>query len=140
MLDLFILPTSLFNQSFTDAELYEKIYKQFDKQVETFLGGTDEKLTSNGEKSFFVPSNAIAAEYGGEIRGIDLVVYVYLCLLVFNNQENTVKLEINGLANRTGIKKTQIKHSINHLVREQLISESSRSGYYTVLELELLLG
>ncbi len=140
MINLFLLPANLFDKSLSDIELYGEIYKYFDQQIYNLRNRTNEEINYGSKERFFVPSSIVGADHGNDVRGIDLVVFTYLCLLAFNTERHTVKLDVNELAKKTKIKKTQIRLSISNLIRAYLIESASKSGYYTIIELDLLIS
>lgn len=145
MISLIVLPNNIFDSSFSNDELYEQIYKYLASQMEMDGYGSVKGLEPVGilnlselkeEEKFYVPTTIVGADRGGLIRGIDVIIYAYLCYMAYEIDNSIVKLEINEIANKTKIKKTQIRQSINNLVREECISpDPSKSGYYSIVEL-----
>ncbi|WP_153125968.1 hypothetical protein [Peribacillus tepidiphilus] len=145
MIALLPLPNSLFDSNLNSEDLYAHIYSYFSFHLEKEGYGKIEgfdyqelvDLESLAEfEKFYMPINIIAAHLYGLIRGIDVVVYAYLCYIAFESDNSTIKPNIGEIAMKTKIKKTEIRNSINNLVSLKILIHSSNSGYYSIIELK----
>ncbi|MGR5874947.1 hypothetical protein ACT7DH_17955 [Bacillus pacificus] len=71
----------------------------------------------------------------GNISGIDLIIYAYLCKDAYLNKTGKVKVDIPTISKETAIRKTVIRNSINSLNRVDLIVKDSKDTYYVIEEL-----
>ncbi|WP_188453363.1 hypothetical protein [Virgibacillus oceani] len=140
MITLTELPITFFERSLTDEDLYIDIhcYATANMGQNGFYvkdKWISAKTVTDGKK-FTVPTSAFAAENIGDIRGADVIVFAYLCYVACKNENCTVKLEVGDIAQKTKIKKTQIRRAVNNLLREGFLVTSTKSGYYIITEFE----
>lgn len=140
------LPINFFEKQLNDKELYIDLYRYHVKSLKEegfevdgkWYSVDSVKLDKEVEK-FYVPAVIFSAESIGEVRGIDTVVYAYLSLLACKSKDGSFKLNIGEIYDKTKIRKTEIKASINKLVRLELIESTKVSGIYVIEELKILL-
>lgn len=140
MITLTDLPLTFFERSMNDEELYIDIncYAAANIGQKGFYV-KDQWISAKivtDDKKFAVPTSIFAAEEVGDLRGADVLVFAYLCYISFMNKNSTVKLEVGDIAQKTKIRKTQIRRSINNLIREGFLLSSNKSGYYIIMEFE----
>lgn len=142
MISFTVLPTDLFERSLSDEELYIEIYRYYAYTIgKEGFKVRDEWVSAksvdlNENEVIYVPTITFLYESEGVIRGIDLVIYAYLCYRGYKNKTGYVKLDVTEIAMKTKIRKTEIRVSINNLVREECLHLSDKSGYYLIGELE----
>ncbi|MDQ0232706.1 hypothetical protein [Metabacillus malikii] len=138
------IPSDLFERNLSAEELYIEIYKYKVKssgekgfKVDgTWISVESINLEKRNE-NFFVPSVIFGLDDSKAIRGIDVIIYTYLAKVASLIKSGTVKFEISDLYNKTKIRKTQIKTSLNNLARMGIIKPDKKSGYYLIEELDL---
>lgn len=136
------LPVNFFERSLSDEELYIDIYRYHAHTIEKegfYVRGewvSAKKINLNSEETFYVPSLIFVYDRQDFIRGIDVVVFAYLCYVAYKNKTGTVKVDVGEISRKTKIKKTQVRISINNLIREEFLLPSPVSGYFIIGELK----
>ncbi|EMA6344113.1 hypothetical protein OCD85_23195 [Bacillus pacificus] len=127
------LPIGFFDLNTDTETLHSLLYEHFNKTIKK---GTEIQFQDYENQSyFFVPSPVFTEELMGNISGIDLIIYAYLCKDAYLNKTGKVKVDIPTISKETAIKKTVIRNSINSLNRVDLIVKDSKDTYYVIEEL-----
>lgn len=138
------LPSDFFERNLSVEELYIELYKYKVKssgekgfKVDGMWISVESINLEKSIENFFVPSVIFGLDESRAIRGIDVIIYTYLAKVASIKRAGVVKFEIGDLYNKTKLRKTQIKTSINNLVRMGIIIPDKKSGYYLIEELDL---
>lgn len=127
------LPIELFDLNADAETLHSLLHEYFDKTINK---GTKIQFQDHENQSYFcIPSPVFMEELIGNITGIDLIIYAYLCKDAYLNKTGKVKVDISTISKKTTIKKTVIRNSINKLNHVDLIVKDSKDTYYAIEEL-----
>ncbi|MDE5414123.1 hypothetical protein [Alkalihalobacterium chitinilyticum] len=131
------LPLNFFGTDRKDTDLYKDIYNAFDHQLDEFFIMEERFENTVDYNSFFVPVVILAADFANDIRSIDVIVYAYICYSVHisKRKSTAVKVNVSEISGNTFIKKTNVRQSINILIRERLLEKTDVSGYYLIPDL-----
>ena len=104
MLSFTELPTDFFERSLSDEELYIELYRYHAYTVgKDGFKVRDEWVSAKNvdlseDEVIYVPTTIFFYEREGVFRGIDLVIFAYLCYVGYKNKTGNVKLDIVEIA------------------------------------------